>query len=441
MEVPALPTIENARIPTDLDPDPQVLEIDLVAAETTLEFIAGKPAKALAFNGQSPGPTLYARVGDRVKVHFKNDLDEPTTIHWHGLRIEDSMDGAPRVQDPVPPGGTFEYEFTLPDAGTFWYHPHANTVEQIERGLQGTIVVAGPEEPQFSQERLFVLDDIRLRGNGTIAPFADAGMDIMHGRLGDTLLQDGRAEPLAGTIASGAIERWRIVNTSGARNMKLSLKGASWKVIGTDGGLLPDAWKKSRVEMTVGQRFDFEVRVDQGSTEPVQLISHVPTVQGDQVVDVPMVIGEYAIEGTVTPSEPEYPSVALPPTDVEAEVQEITLGAYATETEVVFTVNGMDGMHMEDLEFPQGKPVRLILKNEIGPYHPFHLHGQFFQILKRGNSIVKEPGLKDTVLLNGMETVEILTYFDNPGLWMYHCHIAEHAEHGMMAHLRVTPSP
>ena len=134
-------------LPADLDPDPHVLEFNLEAKPTELEILPGYKTPVWAYNGRIPGPLIRGVVGDRVVVHFKNSLPEPTTIHWHGLRVSNQMDGAPGVtQDPIPAGGEFRYEFTLRDAGTYWYHPHVDSSAQVGRGLYGAILVEDPHE-------------------------------------------------------------------------------------------------------------------------------------------------------------------------------------------------------------------------------------------------------------------------------------------------------
>ena len=132
----------------DLDPAPNVLEVEIVARQAEIEILPGVKSAAWTYNGMFPGPLLEAKVGDTLKVHFKNELPQATTIHWHGIRLPATMDGAMVMMDPVQPGGTFEYEFVLRDAGYYWYHPHMYTDEAMERGLYGAIVVREAVEPK-----------------------------------------------------------------------------------------------------------------------------------------------------------------------------------------------------------------------------------------------------------------------------------------------------
>ena len=171
----------------------------------------GRTVRGYGFNGQVPGPTIEASIGDTVLFRLKNSLPEPTSIHWHGLRIPAAMDGT----NAVRPGETFEYRFRLPDAGTFLYHPHVNEMEQLERVLYGAIIVRGPDEPTLDDERVLMLDELKLNRRGRLARSGGL-MERMRGREGKTRLVNGRVEPEI-TIAAGQIERWRLVNAARTR--------------------------------------------------------------------------------------------------------------------------------------------------------------------------------------------------------------------------------
>jgi FtsP/CotA-like multicopper oxidase with cupredoxin domain len=434
-----LAVIEGVDVFEDLNPDPDVLEIELIAGYAQAEIELGAVTDVMAFNGSVPGPLLYGREGDRVIVHFVNQLSEPTMVHFHGLRISAQMNGGPGLMDPVPPGGTFTYEFVLPDAGTYWYHPAIDSIEQLDRGLYGPIVVAEAEAPEFSSERLLMIDDVRLGDDKQMEPFTNAHHDMMHGRGGDQLLTNGKTYPVTGTIEDGAIERWRIANTANATTLEISIDNAAWRVIGSDGGLLPEPYTTERLVLPSGQRYDVEIRVaaEQGSV--VRLRSHViPGV--DSETDATQPLAEFVVTGEVEASEPSYPAVTLPAI-VEASEQAITLDAYLDANEaVVWAINGMPGAEVPDLSLQQGVPVRLKIDNAVGFYFPFHIEGQFFQVLTRNGVPAAEPGLKDTVLINGLETVELLSYFENPGVWAYHSHIPAYVEQGQLARVVVTPS-
>jgi FtsP/CotA-like multicopper oxidase with cupredoxin domain len=426
----------------DRNPDPNIVEVDLRAALTTVD-IAGMPFEMMTYNGRFPGPLLQAKVGDEIVVHFTNELPQATTIHWHGVRVPDSMDGTPRVQAPVEPGSSFTYRFVVREAGTFWYHPHLRAHEQVEMGLYGPIVVHGAQDPAYDAERLVMLDDLLVDLDaGAFVPFLSDHMQEMHGRLGNILLTNGvdinEIEPAP--VHEGRVERWRIFNSSNARTMALSLSGASWRIVGTDGGLLRTPYSVGRIYVAVGQRYDVEVSYDRAGS--VELMSHVLVsdgMGGAREVGVPVFTTDVASTG-LSPREMPWP--ALPEPATRSETSRVTMRFDVVQDargHLVWRINGIAHPNEPLFTFREGDTVRMQLQNAAAPEHPFHLHGQFFEILERGTFSTSQPGLKDTVLVPGGRTIEILAYLDNPGRWMAHCHILEHAELGMHTELVVTP--
>ena len=231
--------------------------VELDAREVEWEFAQGRKIRGFAYNGQVPGPLIEAEVGDEVAVRLKNSLPQETTIHWHGLRVPATMDGTEAVQPPVAPGESFEYRFVVPDAGTFWYHSHANETEQIERGLYGALVVRGPDEPGFDAERVLVLDDVKLDPHGEIAPFGD-GTSTHRPRRRRASRATARVEPEL-EIPPGQVERWRIVERGSSRYVRLSLGGRPFEIVGTDGGLLTRRSTATEVLLTPGERVELAV--------------------------------------------------------------------------------------------------------------------------------------------------------------------------------------
>jgi len=170
--------------------------IELEARETSWEVAPGVTIAGYGYNGQVPGPVIEAKQGVPLEIRFTNRLPEPNLIHWHGLRIPAAMDGTQMVQTPVQPGETFTYRFTPPDAGTFWYHPHANETEQLEKGLYGALVVRGADEPIVDGEQVLVLDDVRLDRQNRLAKFGgfrerhDGREVVRHDELDLAILDD-----------------------------------------------------------------------------------------------------------------------------------------------------------------------------------------------------------------------------------------------------------
>src|ERR671935_348136 len=234
-----------------------VVRYRLEAGEVDWEIAPGCTVRGYGFNGQVPGPVLEAKQGVPLEIDFTNRLPEPTVIHWHGLRIPASMDGTEVVQRPVQPGETFTYRFTPPDAGTFWYHPHFNETEQLEKGLYGALIVCAADELALDGEKTLVFDDLRVDKSGQIAKFGGL-MDRHNGREGNVRLINGRSEPEF-AIAAGQIERWRIVNASSARYIRLSLGGLPFKIIGTDGGLIEGRVTAEEVLLPAADRVELAV--------------------------------------------------------------------------------------------------------------------------------------------------------------------------------------
>jgi FtsP/CotA-like multicopper oxidase with cupredoxin domain len=429
-------------VAVDENPEPGIVEVSLTAQFTDVTLGDGMTYEMMTYNGVAPGPAIHARVGDELVVHFTNNLDQDTTIHWHGLRISDQMDGNPRIQDPVPPGGTFEYRFVIPEAGTFWYHPHIREHIQIERGLYGMLVVRDELDPEYDLERALALDDILVDPDSELLPaHLRSHPEIMHGRVGNVMLVNAREVGFMpnGTATRGDVERWRLVNTANARTMTLSLEGASFRVIGVDGGKLAEPYTTDQLLMPVGQRYDLEVAYDTAGT--VELITHVLTLnEADEVVEVPLPIFTVDVaEGAEAPVLPEWPTIEpLPVREVDREVEMVFDGVADSLGMTHWRINGESHPEEPIFTFREGETVRITLRNDVGPEHPFHLHGQFFEIVDDGREITTGmPGLKDTVLLPGLEELEIIAYMDNPGRWMVHCHILEHAQLGMMAEIVV----
>ncbi|MFZ5479502.1 MAG: multicopper oxidase family protein [Myxococcota bacterium] len=420
----------------DVDPDPTVVEVHLEADEAEVDWVEGDPTTVWAYNGQVPGPLIHARVGDTLRVVFTNALDDETTIHWHGLRISDAMDGVPAIMDPVGPGESFTYEFTLPDAGTYWYHPHMMANEQIERGLQGAIVVDEAEPPEVDADRFFVLDDVLLGDDARIdGGFQNLpGMDGMMGRYGDTLLANGSTAVLADSVRPGSVERWRVLATSNARTLYVDVEGAAWRIVGTDGGLLAEPYERSPVPLPPGQRYDLEVIPEEGA-ETVTLEVLVPASTG-RFDRFP--VFEAAVEGEPREARAvSWTPVEAPEVRQAEQRVEIDLDADTSSGAYEWTINGI--VYGEDAVMPvDGKvPTQIHITESSGLDHPFHLHGQFFQIVERVGGTTSEPGLKDVVLVPGSGEVTLYTEFENPGRWMAHCHILEHAELGMMTEMVV----
>ena len=417
-----------------------VVHIDLDAREIDWEFTPGRVTRAWGFNGQIPGPTLEAHVGDVLEVRFTNRLPEPTTIHWHGLQIPAAMDGTDMVQHPVAPGATFTYRFRLPDAGTFWYHPHSNEVVQLERGLYGAIVVRGPNEPQLDADRVLVLDDVELDRAGQIKP-PGWWIEQHDGRQGSTRLVNGKKEPEL-TIAGGQIERWRIINASSARYIRLSIGGRPFTILGTDGGLIDAPVTVSEALMTPADRLDIAVGpFAEGETLRIESLAYKRGTVGWSKTD------QYATlrVGSPAPSRARLPETLrkIEPlvTGPVSATREVHLGERPSLRHGVdFLIN--NEQHHRDKPAKVGELQVWDIINDTSMDHPFHLHGFFFQVLDEKDEPVRPLAWKDTVNVPYKKSLRVVVRFnDRPGVWMFHCHILDHADGGLMGNVQVGIPP
>lgn len=427
----------------DLDPDPRVVEVNLEARMGEWEISPGRRVRAMTYNGTVPGPLIEARVGDTLVVHFTNRLDEPTTIHWHGLRVPANMDGAPHSQPPIAPGETFEYRFTVPDAGTFWYHPHVHEGVQMERGLYGAIVVRGANEPRADVEGVLVLDDLLLGADGQIAPTGDL-VEQHNGREGELSLVNGHGAAEL-PIRAGQRQRWRIVNAGSARFYRLSLPGHRFTVVGTDGGLVPTPRTVDELFLVPGDRLDVLIDGTGGPGE-VATLRNLPYDRGHgagltEAIDVLRV--RYTTDATVTVLGPPPMGPRIERIDTStATPREVRFSERIDRDaeRVVFMINGRSFPDVPDLMTRVGATEVWDLVNESEMEHPFHLHGFFFQVVSRDGVAEAEATWEDMIQLRGHERVRIAFRVDDrPGHWMYHCHILEHVDNGMMAALHVMP--
>ena len=428
-------------------PTPRTVEVTLTAAPARLSLVPGRSTDVFAYNGQVPGPTLEFREGDRVVIHFRNNLPETSTIHWHGLHIPASADGSPL--NPVKPGGTYDYKFTLlpGSAGTYWYHPHPDhrTGHQVAKGLYGALIIRAADDPLPSiPEKVLVLSDNRFLTTGEVDlphhDSPDAQIDEENGREGDVLFVNGHVMPTL-SIKSGETQRWRVVNASAARVFRLALGGHEFLHVGTDGGLFERPVPVKEILLANGERAELLVR---GTGAPGSRAT-LQTLPYDRYViqtrpkqwDVPrdLLTLQYTEDAPVTP-------VALPTTLRHVPVLDT---AKATATHVIVLGQGLINSKTMDMRRVDergrlGATEIWQIENIVGMDHSFHLHGFQFQVIDRNG--VPEPfrAWKDIVNVPKHETLRfIVRYDDYPGRWMYHCHILDHEDHGMMGILEVTP--
>lgn len=480
----------------------------------------------LAYNGSIPGPTLRVRQGTEIAVRVTNDTAMDTTVHWHGLRLDNRFDGVPhQTQSPIRPGGTYTHRLVFPDAGLYWYHPHIREDVAQELGLYGNVIVE-PEDPSYwppaDREVVLTLDDILIEG-GAIAPFDPRGATFTAmGRYGNVLLVGGEThqEFAAG---QGEVVRLFLTNTANSRVFKVVLPGARMKLVGADAGRYErEEWVEAVVvapservivdirfdapgsfelqHRTPGRTYDlatFEVAASAAASAAAAVFDRLRT--NAEMVAERERIAQYqltppdrilALVAEMDAPEPDVDEPIVYYCPMHPEIVEVEPGscprcgmkllprgasdvadggrAHAHEhgdavedgiewEDLMLEVNrGTDTTNMRwklvdratgaenraiDWTFMAGDQVKIRLVNEMDSdhpmHHPFHIHGERFLVLSRDGEA--EPNLvwKDTVLIRTGQTIDLLMDASNPGVWMAHCHIAEHMEAGMMFAFRV----
>jgi FtsP/CotA-like multicopper oxidase with cupredoxin domain len=430
----------------DRNPDPTIVEIDLTARVADIEVAAGKTVRAWTYDGGLPGPLIRAHVGDRVIVHFSNALPAPTTIHWHGVRVPIEMDGVPDVSQPeVQPGGAFTYDFVVRDAGLYWYHPHVTSAAQVGFGLYGALLVEDPDDGVGVADQLtLVLSDIGFDDHGALDS-ADTGgpAGMVFGREGMYVLANGKIHPTL-RARSGAPQRWRIVNTAKSRFFLLDLEGQAFYVIGSDGGLQEHPQTTDALLITPGERADVIVT-------PTGPPGGTLTLRAD-LYNRGYGSVEYRVPEDVLTiafsDQPTLPTPPLPATHRDI-VPPALAGATQVKVELTLPPAGPDGkseFHVNGVPFWKAKPfVARIGETQIWTVtnstkwdHPMHLHGFFFLPLDEHLQPIRPMAWKDTLNVPIDGTIRFVVMFDErPGMWMFHCHILDHADGGLMGHVHL----
>ncbi|MEO8678543.1 MAG: multicopper oxidase family protein [Vicinamibacterales bacterium] len=424
----------------DRNPDPHIVEVDLTAKLADVEVAPGKRVTAWTYNGGLPGPLIRATVGDRVIVHFTNTLPKPTTVHWHGIRVPIEMDGVPGISQPeVKQGESFTYDFVVRDAGLFWYHPHVMSAAQVGFGLYGPLQVDDPNDGvNVADETTLVLSDIGFNKSGELDDPESGGIaGMVFGREGDYLLVNGKSQPVMKARA-GAPQRWHIVNTAKSRFFYLDLEGQKFHVIGGDGGLQERPVSTDLLLITPGERADVIV-TPTGKPGSTLVLRAMLYNRGYGSVEYRKVEDLLSIELTKEPAilKAKLPNVTrnivVPSTTGATPVSlEITLKLLENKMSE-FRVNGVPFWEAKPYTAKLGETQVWTIKNESDWDHPFHLHGFFFLVLDEKGEPVRPLAWKDTVNIEMKTTMRLLVNFDErPGEWMFHCHILDHADGGLM---------
>jgi FtsP/CotA-like multicopper oxidase with cupredoxin domain len=437
-------------------------DFKLTAGPAKASLIGGQPGTVVwAYNGTVPGPEVRMPQGGRARIAVENRLAEETTVHFHGIRLPNAMDGVPHLtQRPIAPGETFIYEFDVPDAGTYWYHPHINSAVQVGHGLSGPFIVEERRPIAVDRDIVWMLSDWRLLRDGQIRDDFGSMHDKAHnGRVGDTVTINGRM-PDAFAVRRGERIRLRLINAANARVFGLRFAGHEPMIIAYDGQPVPPhVPPEGAVLLGPAMRVDLILDMTGGPGERFQVIDDHYRGLAYRLVDI--VYDGNPLREQRLDSPIQLPANTMPEPDVAgAERHEVTFnGGMMGQTMMrgrdmggmgnmmqmmrtgrVWFMNGvaMMGHAVEPmLTLPKGRTAVIAMSNETMWWHPMHLHGHAFRVVSRNSVPTRHREWQDTVLLAPRERVEIAFVADNPGDWMFHCHVLEHQESGMMGVIRV----
>jgi FtsP/CotA-like multicopper oxidase with cupredoxin domain len=439
----------------------QVRQVSLTAAPTTIG-IGKRRVKTWAFNGVVPGPEIRVSAGEVIRATVRNHLPAPLTIHWHGITIRNDMDGVPGVtQKPIPPGGTFTYEFTASKPGTYFYHPHTGV--QLDRGLYGALIVQDPAETTtYGRDVTLLLDDW-IDGMGTtpdrVLKQLQAGMKQMrmgtgqmsgmHGGMGNQTgplgmdtgdvnyplyLINGRppSSPQVYDVKPGERIRLRLINAGSDTPFRVAVGGQPMSVIATDGYPVNPV-SSNAILIGMGERYDVVVTVTRPGVFPV--VARAEGKRGQALAVLRSGPGRIPA-ANVAPAQlhgallslnalAAAPAVALPPGKPD-----LTYRVRLTGNMMSYKW-GLKVPKQGSVTLPVrlGQRVRLTFENDTAMWHPMHLHGHTFEVINGSGGAGPR---KDTVIVPPMGTVTVDFIADNPGQWVLHCHNTYHAESGMM---------
>ncbi|PKG30036.1 copper oxidase [Cytobacillus horneckiae] len=415
-------------------------EYEVVAQEGTTQFFDGSITKTYGYNGNLLGPTVRLKEGETVKVKVRNELNEPTTFHWHGLEVPGSEDGGPH--DEIKPGESKVVTLKANQpAATLWYHPHAHkkTSEQVFKGLAGMLYVEGADQDSAGLPTSYGLDDIPLIFQDRIF---DKNLQLNYdelmnsdGTIGDVSLVNGTVNPKL--TVTQPVMRFRILNGANARNYTLRLSnGASFTQIASDGGLLEEPVKTDEITLSASERS--EILIDFSEMDSNETVA-ITDEEGTILLPFDLAFEGEATRKSVESWTSDEPFLTEKEKDLPISKQIELFGMMD-----MVTINGKK-FDPERIDLRQKKGVPEVWEiynkpdNMGGMIHPFHIHGTQFKIISRDGKepAPNEQGLKDSVLIEPGERVKLLVTFPEEGTYMYHCHILEHEDNGMMGQVEV----
>ncbi|UWQ41706.1 multicopper oxidase family protein [Leisingera aquaemixtae] len=409
----------------------------------------------VSLSPDAPPPVLYGTQGKPMRLRLQNGTEDYTAMHWHGLRIANAMDGVPYLtQMPIAGGEVFDYAFTPPDAGTYWYHPHCMTMAQMAHGLTGVMVIREAEDPGFDGDQAVNLRDFRLDDQGAFLPYYTARGAARGGTHGNVLTANWLQAPVYDHPAGGLV-RLRVVNTDTTRIYKLHLSTDQARIIAWDGHPvefeLPLPSAQAPLLLAPGQRADVAVRMPADEGQTADLLAELPGQPAHTMARLRSVGAGLARD--LRELKPLPPNPVARPDLAKAEVHDFVFGwtpeggppndgycgsmgySFWSINRTPWAGDAAKGTGpLAVLE--RGKSYVLRLRNESPNLHPIHLHGLAFVPLR--SNLRRLPALvTDTLLLLKDEVAEIALVADNPGDWAFHCHVIEHQKTGLAGYIRV----
>jgi FtsP/CotA-like multicopper oxidase with cupredoxin domain len=442
----------------------RTVEVALEAAERPQVFpcFGGRKLPVWTFQEGVPAPVIRLRLGETLVATLRNSLPRPgelVTIHWHGIRLPNAQDGVPYlVQPPVEPGGSYTYRFTPPDTGTYFFHTHCNSVEHFGRGLYGILIVEGDETAPCDHELVLAMKDWRIGDDGNFAPFYTSEGAAKSGTHGTVRSVNSAISPRY-TVPSSADVRLRILNVDPTRIAQIGIEGAEAAVVAIDGVPCPpfalDTWRfgpATRLDVIVRTPADGGVATltDYFSAQPVPLAvlasagdarrtgGFDPAPLRSSIVPEPDIANATHMNFT-------FSSTATGASVAElASIDGFDVGSLCLSSQTFWAINKRSWVSKDHrntgpplAKLDRGKSYVFELENVTAQSHPIHIHGHTFKVLG-SNKRKLPPHHADTVLVGPRERVDVAFVADNPGNWMFHCHILEHQESGMMGYLTVT---
>ena len=416
----------------------------------------GKAIHLWAYEGINPGPEIRVKQHSEAKLRLVNGMDEATMIHWHGIRIDNAMDGSPLTQNPVEPGETFDYEFAVADAGTYWYHPHVDASKQVEHGLYGAFIVEEENPPEGVEDLTLVLDDWLIDDDGTLnqEAFNNIRIAAHGGRLGNWFTVNGQSRPRL-QAAAGRRIRLRLINCANARIMNIQVKGAEPVIVALDGQPLPSPRDVGAEPLQLGPGARADLIIRRGSDEII--LANLSAQQEPLEVAYISRTGKPGAEDT-GPIAP-LPGNGLPETiDVSGvTVRELVMEGGAmgglagaklrgrdvdmrelVQNGMAWAFNGVAGMTEEPFAtLKEGETAVFDFVNKTAWPHAMHLHGHHVKVMQVDGKAAEHSDWRDTVLVAADSRVRVAFIADNLGKWMLHCHMLEHQEAGMMTWIAV----